>query len=183
MAPASSLASFSRRLGAGVVDFCILVAFAGVVGSFGAQSKGLAEVTLVLLSCVPLLYQISLHALFGQTVGKRLLSICVRRVDGSPIGGREAFLRSSVDVVFSLHWFLTLAIVIHQLQDDAFINQGWSNLYSSIEPSLPAHFQLVSILGAIWGWSEFVTMLLNEQRRAIHDFIAGTVVLHARSAA
>lgn len=30
----------------------------------------------------------------------------------------------------------------------------------------------------IWPWMEVATMLLNQRRRAVHDFIAGTVVIH-----
>ena len=29
----------------------------------------------------------------------------------------------------------------------------------------------------IWIWSEFVVLLFNRRKRAIHDFIAGTVVI------
>jgi uncharacterized RDD family membrane protein YckC len=28
----------------------------------------------------------------------------------------------------------------------------------------------------IWGWSEIIVLLTNEKRRALHDFLAGTVV-------
>jgi uncharacterized RDD family membrane protein YckC len=30
--------------------------------------------------------------------------------------------------------------------------------------------------GQIWVWSEVVVMLFNKRRRALHDFIAGTIV-------
>ncbi|WP_255590049.1 hypothetical protein [Marinicella meishanensis] len=29
----------------------------------------------------------------------------------------------------------------------------------------------------VWYWSELLVMLTNERRRALHDFIAGTVVI------
>jgi hypothetical protein len=29
----------------------------------------------------------------------------------------------------------------------------------------------------VWGLSELVVLLLNEKRRAVHDYIAGTVVI------
>jgi uncharacterized RDD family membrane protein YckC len=183
MTPPFSPASPSRRVGAGVIDFFILAMFARTVGSFGASSRMAAAAAVALLTFAPLLYQILLHAKFGQTIGKYLLGISVRRTDFSPIGFREALLRSSVDGVFSLHWLAVLAIAMHSLPESAFANRGWSNLYASLEPSLPPHFQAVSVLGAIWVWSEFVTMLFSEQRRAVHDFIARTVVLYATRAA
>jgi len=34
-----------------------------------------------------------------------------------------------------------------------------------------------------WVGSELVVLLLNEKRRALHDYIAGTVVIHMKEAA
>jgi uncharacterized RDD family membrane protein YckC len=33
------------------------------------------------------------------------------------------------------------------------------------------------VLSGYWGWSEIATMLLNRQRRALHDFIGSTRVV------
>jgi uncharacterized RDD family membrane protein YckC len=33
----------------------------------------------------------------------------------------------------------------------------------------------------IWIWGEFVTMLFNKKRRAVHDYMAGTVVIMHRA--
>ena len=33
----------------------------------------------------------------------------------------------------------------------------------------------------IWFWSELLVLLTNQQRRALHDFLAGTVVIHAKA--
>jgi uncharacterized RDD family membrane protein YckC len=41
----------------------------------------------------------------------------------------------------------------------------------------PFWTQPVGVLIQVWIWSEFITMLFNKRRRAIHDYIAGTVVV------
>ena len=41
----------------------------------------------------------------------------------------------------------------------------------------PSWFKPVQIFQQIWIWSEFIVLLTNRKRRAIHDFIAGTVVV------
>ena len=41
----------------------------------------------------------------------------------------------------------------------------------------PRWIFLVAILMQLWTWSELIVMLTNRQRRALHDFIAGTVVI------
>ncbi|TMF06308.1 MAG: hypothetical protein E6I52_00640 [Chloroflexi bacterium] len=41
----------------------------------------------------------------------------------------------------------------------------------------PFWYQIVNVLTHVWIWSEFITMLFNKKRRAIHDFMAGTIVI------
>jgi len=41
----------------------------------------------------------------------------------------------------------------------------------------PAWYSLVSTLSQVWWWSEFIVLLFNKRKRAIHDFMAGTVVI------
>ncbi|WP_233080719.1 hypothetical protein [Rheinheimera soli] len=38
-------------------------------------------------------------------------------------------------------------------------------------------YNLTSNAIQIWIWSEFLVMLTNKKRRALHDFMAGTVVI------
>jgi uncharacterized RDD family membrane protein YckC len=33
----------------------------------------------------------------------------------------------------------------------------------------------------VWIWSEIIVLLFNRRKRALHDFIAGTVVIHTSS--
>jgi uncharacterized RDD family membrane protein YckC len=39
----------------------------------------------------------------------------------------------------------------------------------------------LDILGQLWFWSEVVTMLFNKKKRALHDFIAGTMVIQEQT--
>jgi len=41
----------------------------------------------------------------------------------------------------------------------------------------PAWYRPIYIALQIWIWGEFVVMMTNRKRRALHDFIAGTVVI------
>jgi uncharacterized RDD family membrane protein YckC len=60
-----------------------------------------------------------------------------------------------------------------------------SQTVDSIDPfmsELPLLFKIsFSFLGFasfIYDWSEIIVLLTNKKRRAIHDYIAGTVVIH-----
>ena len=41
----------------------------------------------------------------------------------------------------------------------------------------PPWMQPLKIIEEVWVWSEFIVLLMNRKKRAIHDFIAGTVVV------
>jgi uncharacterized RDD family membrane protein YckC len=44
----------------------------------------------------------------------------------------------------------------------------------------PEWLDWVNTANQVWMWSEVVVMLFNRRRRALHDFIAGTVVTSDR---
>jgi uncharacterized RDD family membrane protein YckC len=41
----------------------------------------------------------------------------------------------------------------------------------------PPWYKPLEIAGQVWVWSEFVVLLTNKKRRALHDYLAGTVVI------
>jgi uncharacterized RDD family membrane protein YckC len=45
----------------------------------------------------------------------------------------------------------------------------------------PRWYHPLQIVQNIWVWGELIVLLTNRKRRAIHDFIAGTIVVHASS--
>jgi uncharacterized RDD family membrane protein YckC len=114
-------------------------------------------------------------------VGKYLLKIRVVRLDGTRIGWNEAVRRGSVDGLFGVVWLIGLVAAMSQLpadtDTDTFRGQGWSTLYKSLAPLIPPYLSSIMVLSGYWGWSEIATMLLNRQRRALHDFIGSTRVV------
>jgi hypothetical protein len=41
----------------------------------------------------------------------------------------------------------------------------------------PRWYRYMGLLAGLWSWSELAVMLTNPERRALHDFIAGTIVI------
>ena len=60
---------------------------------------------------------------------------------------------------------------------DTFRGQSWSALYKSLAPLIPPYVSSIRMLSGYWSWSEIATMLLNRQRRALHDFVGSTRVV------
>ena len=124
---------------------------------------------LVLLGAVgslfALAYSVLLHGFYGQTVGKRLLHVRVLDVRETPLSMRQAFLRDSPLIAMTL---VQIAWEIHA------VSSGGNPLGPDPEQGPPAIF---TYAGTAWFAAEIITMLFNAKRRAIHDWIAGSVVV------
>ena len=115
---------------------------------------------------VSIFYYIIMHAACGQTLGKMITGVkVVRNNDLKPIGFRHALMRDIVPLLFvatSIVMLNSIDIVVAEDKD------------APLQvPLLVVGFAIVEFL---WPLLELITMLFNRRRRAIHDFIAGTVV-------
>ncbi len=113
------------------------------------------------------IYAIFMHGYFGQTLGKMLMDVKVLNHDTeTEINVKQALRRESVNLALNISWFLIILVVVTTLEMSGAISDGLS--YAVI---------IFGILAMIWGISEFVTMLFNDKRRAVHDYIGKTVVI------
>lgn len=106
-------------------------------------------------------YSIYFHGNYGGTIGK--LKCGIRVVDAKteqPIGMRQAIMRDIIPLVMAIG-----------LYGYAFAIEGVENFGES------PYVAWVPGLFGLWFLAEVLTMLTNDKRRALHDFIAGTVVI------
>jgi uncharacterized RDD family membrane protein YckC len=172
-------AGFGPRLLAGLIDFIILLPL--LFFYFWVQSHGQ---TITLLIVIPYflafaLFNILFLAKCGRTPGKMVMHITITKVDGGNIGYREAFLRHSVDLVFAIISSIGIFIAIQNTAPEVFSSlYSWNQRTTMIMTHNPTFAQIATTCSNVWIWSELIVLLLNKKRRAIHDFIAGTVVIH-----
>jgi uncharacterized RDD family membrane protein YckC len=170
-------ATFLQRLGAAIVDFFVVAVYVYAVGWFCSTSKPLAQVLILPLGLGAFAYPLVTHARYGSTLGKWLVGIRVAQLSGSPIGWNESLRRSAVDGLFQVAWTVGLFAALLMLPDESFSSQGWLRLHNELQSWLPSFVPSILIASTIWSWSEMLTMLFNRRRRAIHDFIASTIVI------
>ena len=135
----------------------------------------MAAVLVVVESLAWLLYTVVMHGRYGQTVGKMATKVRVVdfRTEGK-ISFGQAWLREGIPM------FLTLGLLGYQVS---------AILTGSVSPSdiengaafAGKSFLLLMALPAAWYAAEVLTMLTNKKRRALHDFIAGTVVVRTNA--
>ena len=115
---------------------------------------------------IGLAYFIVLHAKFGQTVGKMATGVKVLdKSEQANISWGQAVMRDIVPVVF---FVASLAYVI------AFGVPADGDVLSGVSGFILYAYAIAAV---VWSVAEIVTMLFNRKRRAVHDLIAGTVVV------
>jgi uncharacterized RDD family membrane protein YckC len=161
--------TFWRRFIAGFIDGLLLmpISWIGDLISSSKPSTQLVVEWAIISHSASWVYNVLMHGYYGQTVGKMITGVKVVDVSESPISLRQAFLRDSVYA-----GLCTIELILFLFQK--FFS---GNVESPIMESLTV---LVGSAGFVWFLVEVVTMLTNEKRRALHDFIAGTVVVRTQ---
>jgi len=175
-----TFATFWQRFAAMWIDFFVFVPLMVVYQVLEPFSKVAAAVLTILHGCLAEAYVIYGHGRFGKTVGKLAMRIRVVRVTGEPLRWREAWLRSAFNVCFMVVTTFGMVTALFAVADSRYYGVGWRARSENLEAQQPAWAAWAARLGMIWFYSEFVTMLFNKRRRALHDFIAGTVVVSER---
>lgn len=123
-------------------------------------------------------YGVYLVRRFGGTPGKRLMKLRIAKVGGESVTYREALLRYLPEWVMGIGTSLAGIVAVLSLTDaQYFAATTFIERSHMLSEAMPSWNGLVTIALNVWVWGEFLVMLTNKKRRAIHDFIAGTVVV------
>src|SRR5579871_3627792 len=160
-------ATFWPRFVASLIDALIFIPIEKLISLIyrNVDSVPVLVGLYVINASMYLVYSIWMHGKFGQTVGKLFCRVTVLDVSEGPLRMRQAFLR---DIFFVIVLPIDLALNLPTI-----IN-GHGFLRSD---DLDFVRVVVTNAAFIWGVLELITMLTNDKRRALHDFIAATVVI------
>jgi uncharacterized RDD family membrane protein YckC len=124
------------------------------------------------------MYHVYFNVRFGGTPGKLAVGIRITKPDGTKIGWVEAWKRSSVDIGFALLMLCVEVWALTQVNGEQYSAAAFVERMQLLQSYYPSWFRIVTIAQNIWIWSEVVVLLFNKRKRALHDFIARTVVIH-----
>jgi uncharacterized RDD family membrane protein YckC len=173
---------FWRRFGAYWLDIIAFIPLIAIGLWLSSESKYYYLWAFVPGILLGLWYHVYLVKRFGGTPGKLLMNLRIQRVDGARAGWREASLRYLVIVVLSAFQSLAVIIAAVNMPSEEYLALGFMDRSKHLIEQAPAWYGTVNFLLQLWVWGEFVVMLTNKRRRALHDFMAGTVVIHQRAA-
>lgn len=128
--------------------------------SYGVGKLGSAILIAKIL--FPYAYVIFCHARFGRTIGKKMRGIkVIDKSEVKDIGFNQSLLRESIP----LGGVLLVLILMHSGPENAAIAEKYG-LKS-----------VIGIVSFLWFVAEVASAAFNEKRRAVHDYVAGTVVV------
>lgn len=157
---------FGSRFVALIIDSIIFIPLAII--NYGVNTLDLPPVLshlwLLVMTLAQPFYTIVMHGLYGQTLGKMAVKIKVVDLYENPITFHHAVLRSLPQIFFSL-------ILI-------FLSKPQTTDADGILHSATATFASIMMFAALaWNLADIAVFFVNHKRRALHDFVAGTVVI------
>jgi uncharacterized RDD family membrane protein YckC len=161
--------TFSGRFWAGFIDFLVLlpIGLVSMVMFSTANPKWLVIGWAIIYFASDPMYSVLMHANYGRTVGKRTMHVIVLDVSEQRIPSlKQAILR---DIVLIVSQSILLANFIRVMISTGSVKH--------IDDQMGWFGQALSWATFVWFLLELVTMLFSSKRRALHDLIAGTVVV------
>ncbi|NOH31714.1 RDD family protein [Vibrio mediterranei] len=164
---ANKYSNFWRRFFAVIIDGLVFLPLqwideyilSGAIGSVGVFLWGVGGAILGIS------YYVILHAKYGQTIGKMVMKVKVVDVSESRnITVKQSCMRDIVPIIM-------VPFTVYAYAQLAFFEKTWQSLDQD------SVLTIVSLIMISWVVLESVSMLFNEKRRAVHDYIAGSVVV------
>ncbi len=158
--PSQRYETFGPRLGAGFLEAFSLAPVSALISQI--QFPGESPWRLIFEAGVGLFYSAFAAAMLtmrGQTAGKWLCRVQVRDVGEGPLRPWQAMIREGAHLLF------TIGVLPFLL-----IRQAAGTLTPEAE-------LMISSPLLIWALLEIITMLSNKKRRALHDYLARSVVV------
>jgi uncharacterized RDD family membrane protein YckC len=176
--PKVTYGGFWRRLGANLIDGFIFLPFGLLIFFLLARvSIWLIILFQIMNFLIAALYPTILHAHYGATLGKMVTGLTVRKQNLEPIGWVEAIKRSSVDYGLILIIGVGNISTFLSIPQETFMHASTLEANQMLQAYQIPFYSYANTFFMLWFWSEVLVLLFNKKRRAIHDFIAGTLVV------
>jgi len=116
---------------------------------------------------IPIFYSIIAHYSYGKTIGKWVVGVKVLDVsEQRNISIFQSFLRDGVYLLVQFSALVYYAIRVYRSGEVQYLLSDFNGF-----ATIPVFF---------WTLIELVTMLTNSKRRAVHDYIARSVVVRSQ---
>ena len=170
---------FWSRLSANLLDAIIVIPFIFLLQYINFLNLYNYFITLIPNIFFLFFYNVFLPKRYGGTPGKLIVGIKIVKMDSSLIGWRESILRHSVYLILSIISICIRIMAITLVDIEIYQNLTFSNKTMYLKTLSPG-IDVITTLSNIWFWGEVIILLFNKRKRALHDFMAGTVIVKSK---
>ena len=170
---------FWSRLGANLLDVLITIPLILLIQFINSFNLYIYYFTIIPNVLFLFWYNLYLPKKYGGTPGKLIVGLKIVKMNSELIGWKESILRHSVYLAISIISISITIIGITFADNEIYQSLTFMNksLYlSTLSPGI----EVMSTLSNVWFWGEVIILLFNKRRRAIHDFMAGTVIIKSK---
>lgn len=171
---------FKLRLGSILLDFLIFIPLFAIMHYLHSLDKNFKIATSLFFFFFGLWYSIYLPKKYGGTPGKLILGIRILKINGEEIGWKESILRNLIETVLSIFGTVVMIACVLKADNEIYLSKTWVQKGAYITTFAPKLFNIHLWANSIWMYSELIILLLNKRKRALHDFIAGTVIVKTK---
>lgn len=176
----SIYAGFWIRFGSLLLDLVIISPLIFLVLYLNGISKSAYYYTVIPTIIFHFWYNVYLVRKNGGTPGKRLSGLTILKKDGTDLTWKEAILRHIVSIVLTIFVAIITIIALSLSDAEYYESLNWMKKQEYLMTLLPVYFTLYTWTSNIWTYGELFVLLLNKRKRALHDFIAETVIIKTK---
>lgn len=178
--PENIYGGFRLRLGSILLDFLIFIPLFALMHFLHSLDKNFHLATSLFFFIFGLWYNIYLPKKYGGTPGKLILGIRILKINGEEIGWKESILRYLIETMLSVFGTVLMLACVLKADNNIYMSKTWVQKGLYIKSFAPKLFNINLWANSIWMYSELIFLLLNKRKRALHDYIAGTVIVKTK---
>jgi uncharacterized RDD family membrane protein YckC len=170
---------FGNRFPAYLADFLIAFAIALMLGPLRPDDPYLSSLFgLATLTGTILLLQVFCVVRFGGSPGKLMMKLRIVPAESEALSVRHALLRVLPEYAFTVAAYAFTFYALSQIDRGSFVTLGSQQQAAAVLAALPWWLPgLLSYMRCGWALADVAVFFLSLERRALHDLIAGTVVI------
>lgn len=167
--------TFWARVGAALIDFIFILPLLAMNYMFG-DSQQFYLYSILPTQLIALFYYVFLVTKYGATPGKLVLGLRISMLDGSPVTVKAACLRYAMWWIFGMLSGIGMAMAATTVPAES-LALDYMQRSVVMATEMPFWASAAGYATQGLGLLSIVVMLFNKQRRTLHDFLAGTVVV------
>ncbi len=168
------------RIGAGLLDSLFLLPLTLLSYYLEIRGNNAHIIAELFSTTVFILYYLYLPKQYGGTPGKLILKIKIIKLNAEPIGWKEAFLRYLIQFILTILSTILIICTIVKVDETHYLSLGWVDKNAYMDSLAPSFSKSIIWINCIYYLVDIIVFFSNPQKRALHDYIAGTVVVYAK---